>query len=77
MMTKKSSTRLRFLPTGEEETIFIIFFYNNNRFNVYIFNHHCRPDLLCLEGISQALSVFNKKQEMPTYRLADRQRRDA
>uniref|UniRef100_A0A1J3EKG9 phenylalanine--tRNA ligase n=1 Tax=Noccaea caerulescens TaxID=107243 RepID=A0A1J3EKG9_NOCCA len=30
-----------------------------------------RYDLLCLEGIAQALRIFNEKQETPTYRLAD------
>ncbi|CDY54089.1 BnaC08g47290D [Brassica napus] len=30
-----------------------------------------RYDLLCLEGIAQALRIFNKKQEIPTYRLSD------
>ncbi|CAN8236269.1 unnamed protein product [Cochlearia groenlandica] len=30
-----------------------------------------RYDLLCLEGLAQALRVFNKKQEIPTYLLAD------
>lgn len=31
----------------------------------------CRYDLLCLEGIAQALRVFNKQQEVPTYKIAD------
>ncbi|KAL1208535.1 Phenylalanine--tRNA ligase beta subunit, cytoplasmic [Cardamine amara subsp. amara] len=30
-----------------------------------------RYDLLCLEGLAQALRIFNKKQEIPKYRLAD------
>ncbi|KAL5771815.1 hypothetical protein ACOSP7_011425 [Xanthoceras sorbifolium] len=30
-----------------------------------------RYDLLCLEGIAQALRIFNKQQEMPTFRVAD------
>ncbi|KAF2539427.1 hypothetical protein F2Q68_00022678 [Brassica cretica] len=30
-----------------------------------------RYDLLCLEGIAQALRIFNKKQEIPAYRLSD------
>lgn len=29
-----------------------------------------RYDLLCLEGIAQALRIFNGQQEMPTYKLA-------
>ncbi|KAJ4882722.1 putative phenylalanine--tRNA ligase beta subunit [Raphanus sativus] len=29
-----------------------------------------RYDLLCLEGIAQALRIFNKKQEIPTYSLS-------
>nr|VDD19458.1 unnamed protein product [Brassica oleracea] len=28
-------------------------------------------DLLCLEGLAQALRVFNKKQKIPSYRLVD------
>jgi hypothetical protein len=30
-----------------------------------------RYDLLCLEGIAQALRVFNWKQEIPTYKVAN------
>ncbi|KAK1551612.1 hypothetical protein Q3G72_001263 [Acer saccharum] len=30
-----------------------------------------RYDLLCLEGIALALRIFNKQQEMPTYRVVD------
>lgn len=30
-----------------------------------------RYDLLCLEGLAQALRVFCGIQEIPTYRLAD------
>ena len=30
-----------------------------------------RYDLLCLEGLAQALRVFCESQEIPTYRLAD------
>ncbi|KAK1554733.1 hypothetical protein Q3G72_016530 [Acer saccharum] len=30
-----------------------------------------RYDLLCLEGIALALRIFNKLQEMPTYRVVD------
>jgi phenylalanyl-tRNA synthetase beta chain len=29
-----------------------------------------RYDLLCLEGIAQALRVFNEEQQTPTYTLA-------
>ena len=29
-----------------------------------------RYDLLCLEGIAQALRIFNGQQEIPTYKLA-------
>ena len=31
----------------------------------------CRYDLLCLEGLIQALRVFGKKEEAPEYRLAN------
>lgn len=31
----------------------------------------CRYDLLCLEGLSQALRIFEKKEEVPQYKLAN------
>lgn len=31
----------------------------------------CRYDLLCLEGLVQSLRIFNKDDQIPTYRLAD------
>lgn len=30
-----------------------------------------RYDLLCLEGLAQALRVFNKQEEIPSYTLAN------
>ncbi|KAJ8759457.1 hypothetical protein K2173_007000 [Erythroxylum novogranatense] len=30
-----------------------------------------RYDLLCLEGLAQALRIFNKQDKMPTYKLAN------
>ncbi|KAG2273831.1 hypothetical protein Bca52824_056386 [Brassica carinata] len=44
---------------GDEETIYKIDIPAN------------RYDLLCLEGIAQALRIFNKKQDIPTYTLSD------
>lgn len=37
---------------------------------ILLFDTH-RYDLLCLEGIAQALRIFNGKQEIPTYKVAN------
>ena len=39
--------------------------------NDKFYNAMCRYDLLCIEGLSQALRIFEKKQEVPQYKLAD------
>lgn len=31
----------------------------------------CRYDLLCLEGLVQALRIFNGQDPIPTYKVAD------
>lgn len=38
--------------------------------NLFCFDMH-RYDLLCLEGIAQALRIFNGQQEMPKYNVAN------
>jgi phenylalanyl-tRNA synthetase beta chain len=37
---------------------------------ILLFDMH-RYDLLCLEGIAQALRIFDGKQEIPTYKVAN------
>jgi len=49
-------------------------YYNNWKPRVItiilLFDTH-RYDLLCLEGIAQALRFFNGKQEIPRYKVAN------
>lgn len=52
----------------------ILFFDNkkyesNINYTPLIYMH--RYDLLCLEGIAQALRIFNGQQEIPTYKAAN------